>query len=57
MLEGTVGPDGKPIKAVGAPQLKILRAALDEASALKTVPTLSAGVAQTLPRGWCLPTE
>lgn len=32
MLEGTVGSDGKPIKAVGASQLKILRAAREEVS-------------------------
>lgn len=30
MLEGTVGPNGKPIAAVGAVQLKILRAAREE---------------------------
>lgn len=30
MLEGTVGPNGKSIKAVGATQLKILRAAREE---------------------------
>lgn len=30
MLEGTVGPDGKSIKAVGDAQLKILRAAREE---------------------------
>lgn len=30
MLEGTVGPNGKSVKAVGAAQLKILRAAREE---------------------------
>lgn len=30
MLEGTVGANGKSIKAVGATQLKILRAAREE---------------------------
>lgn len=30
VLEGTVGPNGKPVAAVGEEQLKILRAAREE---------------------------
>ena len=35
MLEGTVGPNGKCVKAVGAAQLKILRAAREEVNYYK----------------------
>jgi len=49
VLEGTVGPDGKPIKAVGAPQLKILRAARDEASAREAVSTTLCGSGTNTP--------
>ncbi|CBJ33221.1 calmodulin-like myosin-light chain [Ectocarpus siliculosus] len=48
VLEGTVGANGKPIKAVGAAQLKILRAARDEVDAellaLEGTPSVSASL-------------
>ncbi|CAM9466188.1 unnamed protein product [Ectocarpus fasciculatus] len=48
VLEGTVGANGKPIKAVGIAQLKILRAARDEVDAellaLEGAPSVSAAL-------------
>ncbi|CAM9744831.1 unnamed protein product [Scytosiphon promiscuus] len=48
VLEGTVGPTGKSIKAVGAAQLKILRAAREEVDAellaLEGTPSVSAAL-------------